>query len=869
MGLWSNIKSSVSNIVSGIKSVVTGKSAYQQKKEASIKKYESVKGKASGTPTLVAGKTSGSAVVSSTGSSSSSGGGGSSSRRRETISTQEIKPKTLAPIKSTDYVDKSGKSVGGLTIQGKKGGKAKVLSSNFSKKQTEKIIKSRGYSGVEKPLKSSQPSKKYGQSQTQEVMGEDKISESNFRNYNLGAIGLAGGLGLFYGYRKGKSNLSNSNFMGRNNFLFSYSPIINLAGKSVPFIIEGAKKGINWAISKTEASIPIFIGSGGSIPFKDITGGFKEVAEKETSQGKFETQAEAFSKKWFGKTSGSLEGNYAREIKVDISNKEQVEAFNKDLTNLEISKQTALSDWKGGIKYSIFSGVSKLPTSYVEWGVITAGVGIGGAVLGSAGTLASKLPAGIQFAGKVAGYGLDVSAIYFGGRTALNKNLMPSQRITGGAVATLGAFSLGAKAYRGISYLAGYPKQSTQILGISQVKQGNQVVTDIFYKTNVKNLIGSKSYYGFSRGASVIGKSDDLQTAFTITGGFYSEYKGIDLITGKTRFGKIQKFVSGGFSFSKKADVVFDAGNIPYSIEGLEGFTQFNIGKIATNKISNYYVGAGGGVKQGKLTGIFGASATNKGAGSFTGLIIQKPEEISSGVSFIQFGGSKSSQEFFNQLYGNVAQASQSSIISQIPKSPIISQSASGMLPLISAKKTTPIKEIKQAENILLLLEEDTKLNIAQVQYPLLTASQQAKGRQGSAFAQFPIQIPIQIPIQAQIPIQIQKQSYAQKNILKQISPPNPMPFIPSPYTPTPNIFLPRFDFGLQDTGLGKRRIRVKRIRGYTPSYTALIFKIRGKAPKGVETGLRIRPITEDFSFFNMFSKKRIRVKKIRRRKKK
>lgn len=53
----------------------------------------------------------------------------------------------------------------------------------------------------------------------------------------------------------------------------------------------------------------------------------------------------------------------------------------------------------------------------------------------------------------------------------------------------------------------------------------------------------------------------------------------------------------------------------------------------------------------------------------------------------------------------------------------------------------------------------------------------------------------------------------------------------------------PDFDFDiLNSRGFGARK-RSK----YTPSYEAFIFDIKGKAPKGLETGARVRPITKGF----------------------
>jgi len=48
----------------------------------------------------------------------------------------------------------------------------------------------------------------------------------------------------------------------------------------------------------------------------------------------------------------------------------------------------------------------------------------------------------------------------------------------------------------------------------------------------------------------------------------------------------------------------------------------------------------------------------------------------------------------------------------------------------------------------------------------------------------------------------------------------------------------------------------------YTPSFKALFFKIKGKAPSGVKTGLNFRPITPGFSFTN--KKRIIKVRRIK-----
>lgn len=55
--------------------------------------------------------------------------------------------------------------------------------------------------------------------------------------------------------------------------------------------------------------------------------------------------------------------------------------------------------------------------------------------------------------------------------------------------------------------------------------------------------------------------------------------------------------------------------------------------------------------------------------------------------------------------------------------------------------------------------------------------------------------------------------------------------------------------WGADVGGLIKRRVGGRRAKGYIPSFKALVFGIKGRKPKGIETGLRIRPITKGFSF--------------------
>ena len=65
-------------------------------------------------------------------------------------------------------------------------------------------------------------------------------------------------------------------------------------------------------------------------------------------------------------------------------------------------------------------------------------------------------------------------------------------------------------------------------------------------------------------------------------------------------------------------------------------------------------------------------------------------------------------------------------------------------------------------------------------------------------------------------------------------------------------FFIPPFPLGGLGN-LGTKRYKGKRKFKYTPSYEAFVLGIKGKAPKGIETGSRIRPITPGFSFGKSF----------------
>jgi hypothetical protein len=68
-------------------------------------------------------------------------------------------------------------------------------------------------------------------------------------------------------------------------------------------------------------------------------------------------------------------------------------------------------------------------------------------------------------------------------------------------------------------------------------------------------------------------------------------------------------------------------------------------------------------------------------------------------------------------------------------------------------------------------------------------------------------------------------------------------------------------NFGFDEGNLRTRKYKGKQRKKYTPSYEAFTFGIKGKAPKGLETGARIRPITKGFTLaYNKFKMPSLRL---------
>ena len=120
-----------------------------------------------------------------------------------------------------------------------------------------------------------------------------------------------------------------------------------------------------------------------------------------------------------------------------------------------------------------------------------------------------------------------------------------------------------------------------------------------------------------------------------------------------------------------------------------------------------------------------------------------------------------------------------------------------------------------------------------------------------------------QLQKQITIPAQVTMPTQALQKRLVMLTPSVPAPVSETPFTPyVPPIipFLPPIlPFGF---GRGRKRIiPVRAEYGYTPSYRALVFKIRGPKAKpsfrGRYTGFQMRPIPKGFKWIKVFRRKK------------
>jgi len=240
-----------------------------------------------------------------------------------------------------------------------------------------------------------------------------------------------------------------------------------------------------------------------------------------------------------------------------------------------------------------------------------------------------------------------------------------------------GQYAMGGLISKGLKKIR-EPTFSTEVVGVSRMTEEG-VITDLLFKTREEKLGGlfKKDYYGTATGISNVIDEGGIQVSKTITGGVYSPIK--YNLFGEEIAAKPKKFGAGSISLSQEAPIEFtDISGVTYTIKGLKGFTNIDVGAIANAEGGSYYagVGRGIGVEGGTITSVGGVTGLVEkgkvlkgGRGSYSGFVIQRMEEPSLGDFFFnKMGGGKSSQTYLNELYKNTISSATASVIKEISK---------------------------------------------------------------------------------------------------------------------------------------------------------------------------------------------------------
>lgn len=189
------------------------------------------------------------------------------------------------------------------------------------------------------------------------------------------------------------------------------------------------------------------------------------------------------------------------------------------------------------------------------------------------------------------------------------------------------------------------------------------------------------------------------------------------------------------------------------------------------------------------------------------------------------------SQTFSIGTQGGIQNNIAKSIISSIPKTSTI--------PFINTPRTGQV--VKQSQTLKMVYSPSIKSfsQATSQSAPVIpTFKQPMFGGSSSKMGAIQFNIPIQPPIQQN----------EQSPIF------NYKPFVSTfaqPVTTFPAFALPllnkKFSF---DFSLGTRKVKGRKRRSkYTPSYEALLLNVSGKQPRGIETGLKLRPIPRGFKW--------------------
>lgn len=486
------------------------------------------------------------------------------------------------------------------------------------------------------------------------------------------------------------------------------------------------------------------------------------------------------------------------------------------------------------------------------------------------------------------GSGLTYAAsVYLGARTATEgikyagafENLSTSQKVLGGvglaagAAATFYTFNLGTTRFysewRSIKY-EDLAKTPARIRGSEVFKNEDVTVyaTKSIRQSGANTAITKQVTQVYQTGADRVGFYGKGITRTTIYDPQYEKF-----ITTTTNF------QVGGNIPNIKEGVAFGSGGLKVTSEDYFGglgrakiITGENVKDIsfigAAKDQGQFYRVAGGTSPQrafsGKITeGVSYYSTAIRGRFDSAGIINKLQDQ---GVSnLIVTAGKKSSQAYFNQLYGvsgatALQTTSQVQAANLIDLSAVASPSATSTITSQAASQATRFKFTSPSQ-----IQESSSKNLV---YTLPVLSQLMPQGNGESQAVGAISASVFadlsrssestrfVPAQANIPVlaTLTRQGLKlRQGTLTPFAPSIPNYFATPEFTGGGTAGFFYFDLGGLDLGLPSTILRGgKRKTGYTPSFSALVFNLKG-AYSGATTlsksGIDFRPITKGFNF--------------------
>ncbi|OQY40972.1 MAG: hypothetical protein B6229_00270, partial [Spirochaetaceae bacterium 4572_7] len=419
------------------------------------------------------------------------------------------------------------------------------------------------------------------------------------------------------------------------------------------------------------------------------------------------------------------------------------------------------------------------------------------------------------------------------------------------------------------------PRTQVKLGGVTQTINEGKIVTQANYRADTKTLFGTKTRYGRAttttdfkptpEGDFILGKSNTVTTSFNPSK--------LNLPGGKTRIGDIKGSQSFTGSVTKE-DIILEKVTGPKlsgTIAEYEGYSSAFFGKgaygtpktLGTKGQTKFkFIGEGGSYEVGEVTNIFGKSSLVKdgkvlkvGTTTYEGVLVKPNIPSDSGVKILSPSGTITKTPL-SATFTNEAQKLAAGIRVPTPKTPTI--------PKVPGVTTTNIKTTTRGTyaptttTTTTFADTSTTGVMPSLDTVTTTLDKPKSGGRSTSYLTT-AQPPTSGTKQPTIPTIT---SAAPTRTILKTSTKLGTPSGTSPFTPT-TPFIPgmRIPFALGSFGdgvKGMRRIKTSVKFGYTPSYTALAFGIKGKqrAPSigRKYTGFEFRPITKGYT--EMFKSK-------------